>query len=167
MFVAIQYKAPSGTFFEVFCLLRKTRELCPIAAAIKYLYTQKHQCKVIRSIIRYNMLLYTFNVDEMYSFSPYGLYNIYNNNNILYPLWLIHYLNCPRVIFPSHRPYYVPLFFVYIYRIGTYIYCMFTIHHRLPTVSDYRSFHGSRNDAFYLHHTYIRYVGCILLCVLQ
>lgn len=45
-------KAPSGTFFEVFCLFRKTRELCPIAAAIKYLYPKTS----MRGYPKYNIL---------------------------------------------------------------------------------------------------------------
>lgn len=73
VFLSSQYmKAPSGTFFEVFCLLRKTRELCPIAAAIKYLYPKTS----MRGYPKYNILY--FNVDGMYFFFPrmYGLRTI-------------------------------------------------------------------------------------------
>lgn len=53
-FVATIQKHRAARFFEVFCLLRKTRELCPIAAAIKYLYPKTS----MRGYPKYNILLY-------------------------------------------------------------------------------------------------------------
>lgn len=72
-------KAPSrGTFFEVFCLLRKTLELCPIAAAIKYLYPKTS----MRGYPKYNILYILTSMGCISFLLPYRDC-VYNNNIIL------------------------------------------------------------------------------------
>lgn len=149
-------KAPSGTFFEVLCLLRKTRELCPIAAAIKYPYPK---ASMQRGYPKRNILLYIilyFNVDGMYSFSP-RIRTAYNN--IIY--YIIPFISiisdgCPRVIFLSRARPCAVVFRLYTFGKVYIVYCMFTIHTTYPRLSPIiELLHGSRNDAFYLHHIYI------------
>lgn len=98
VFLSPLYKALSGTFFEVLCLLRKTQELCPIAVAIKYLYPKTS----MQGYPKYNILYIIFYILTSMGCIPFlhtadGTIIIYYTPYVLSELSSCHFSLAPSM----------------------------------------------------------------------